>query len=255
MKMLTTELTDIYEKIEGLKHSEVYKTMYDCISKNKIDGVDCSLWSYRQPRNFIEDYILKRGFSEFFSFDTVKHSDKRGLLTLLITAYYGHCKKKIELEDGKKIFNIYERIIAFGADFDRIIDPPKPRVEFYKKMVKVRWTCESKKIKKRILKKRTQETIDPIGDKIHRVWSREYGLDYMTAAIAVNAKRNYITADDVIKTWNIYLKTIYQDITRIAQPLDRYDQKSLEIFENAARTNKVKKTDIIMVMREQGLIE
>ena len=254
------EVDQVLKEIEGLKDSENYRKLFEVIKSDSVEGENCSKWGMKQPRAVLEDTLLKKGFfGHLLSRDTIKYVHKVELLSLILYLYYSQKSEKLLLEDIKKIFNIYERVLLYAEDFDRYIETPAPTQGFYEKLKKVKWSNEAREVKEKIFSKWEDVTCEAFrngrGKGINKLWTIEFALNYISASRAVNQGRDEILAIDVIKSWETYLKLIFTDITKIGVAVDKTDEELDKEFEKLGTYKGVAYKDILNKMREDGVVE
>ena len=242
----------IIQKIESLKDSHVYMGLYDTVKKiksvgHKVDPV-LSSWDEMQYRNFIEALNLKHGI---LSSGTIKYKHAYGTLSMIGLISSFRLKKIMEstLDEYKREFNVYERLIEFGWEFDtRKEDPPLAQTAFYQAMKNIKWDGEAAKIHKKF-----EHNLSLIN---LRAFKKKFSMDIQTdmeilnkattellsASEAVHKNHPKILPEDVIMAWKIWFKLLDTDITKLGKPLDRsVDRLAVEQLRKEGRKEDAEK--------------
>lgn len=215
-------LKEITEKIINLLDSEIYKKVYDASMKGHEGGLTTEEYAedlLKMPQVRMASNILKNPPLYVASLTGVIISIHFiSMMHVIMWIFYTFLQKDLNHEDVLKAHTIIlERLMSSLDNFNNVKEYQAPDEEFYKKLKKIKWDKQAKKLFKRISDLKFEISFEMFGSSFSTSFGtgEDFALTFLAACNAVNNNRNKILEEDVIKAYKTYLKLLSTDITKL----------------------------------------
>ncbi|MEN4006159.1 MAG: hypothetical protein PQ964_02170 [Methanobacteriaceae archaeon] len=211
-------LKEVLDDVQSLMDSEIYEKVYEASNLEEAAKVlqengDFSLLSaeyllehYRQNRYAASVLKDPPVYSPSLFTDTIISTHFISITGIIGLINYAYKQSKISLRDVDKERSILEHVMCLLDDFDKPIKIQPPDEEFYKKLRKIKWDKQGKKLFLKIRDIFYDIKDVRWGGKSSDYDTTEYfAVMFLAACNAVNHTRDKILPEDVVVAYRTYL--------------------------------------------------
>ena len=214
-------LKEVLDDVLSLMDSKIYEKVYK-VSELNFSDVSSYIESADELLKMHQIKLASENLSEpplympsFFT-DTIIFTHFRGLFELVGAIDYVYAQRKLNHQDSLREQIIIERLMSLLDDFDKSINFQPPDEEFYRKLKKIKWDKQAKKLFGKIRKIRYHIKDVRWGGKSSTFDTTEYFVIILLAACnSVNQGKDKVLPEDVIIAHRTYFKLLNTDITKL----------------------------------------